>query len=102
MGGCTAGDSQSHVKSEAEANHFQVVLLFADLTFGVAVKKGWKATRSYVEKLCWGIVKTGTIVLEIDGFTLDVHALGHILSIHDQPFSDTIIRGGGTSKLWKT
>lgn len=59
--------------SVAEASQFLTLLIGANYTFDIAIKLNWKATQSYVKELCQDIAKTRTIILDIDGITLDNH-----------------------------
>lgn len=45
--------------------------------FDITLKLNWEATRLRVKKRCVDIDNTGTVVLEIDGITLDIHPHSH-------------------------
>ncbi|KFH63748.1 hypothetical protein MVEG_10441 [Podila verticillata NRRL 6337] len=60
-----------------EADQFQTHLAEAKHAFDISIKLSWMATRSVMRKLCLDIAKTGTVFLELDGITLDIHPQGY-------------------------
>ncbi|KAG0011616.1 hypothetical protein BGZ81_002075 [Podila clonocystis] len=61
------------LSSKSEADKFYNLLTAAGYTFDISVKLNWAASRSEVKKLCKHIARTGTVVLDIDGITLNTH-----------------------------
>ncbi|KAG0096634.1 hypothetical protein BGZ93_004213 [Podila epicladia] len=61
------------LESPAAAEQFRTVLKDTRHRFDIAVKLGWKATRSDIRELCSNIANTKAFVLEIEGITLDTH-----------------------------
>lgn len=68
---------RAELGSSIEASKFRTLLKAANHSFDISIKLNWKATRSYVEDLCRDIAKAKTVVLEIDGITLDIQPSGH-------------------------
>lgn len=65
------------LRSTIEADQFETLLAGLNFPFySVTVKLSWELTRSYAVKMFTGIARTGAIVLEIDGITLDIHPQG--------------------------
>lgn len=58
--------------------------------FDVSIKLSWEATRPEVTKLCVGIAQTKTVVLAVDGITLDIHPQDRVQYMEDL-FVDLII-----------
>lgn len=78
------------LSSPADADQFRSLLVGSKCTFDVSIKLNWEATRLYVQGLCLDIGKTGTVVLELDGITLDIHAQNHVQCMADL-FADDIM-----------
>ncbi|KFH63677.1 hypothetical protein MVEG_10370 [Podila verticillata NRRL 6337] len=64
--------------STSEADQFLDVLTTTKHIFNIAIKLGWRAEQQYLEELCQKISWTGTVVLEVDGVTLDTQPFGPI------------------------
>ncbi|KAG0316516.1 hypothetical protein BG000_004838, partial [Podila horticola] len=72
--------------SIAEADQFRALLTCTKHVFIVCIKLLWKATRLYVKDLCLDIGTTGTLVLELDGISLDTNPQGcdkHMQNLFD-------------------
>lgn len=76
--------------SSEEADQFRILLTAVKHVFEISIKLSWKATRLYVKDLCLDVAKTGTVILELDGITLDSHPQGHVQYTSDL-FSDDIM-----------
>lgn len=77
--------------SEAEACRFLSLLTSCRCAFNISIKLNWNAEKSYIEDLCLEIGKTNTVVLELDGITLDTHPQDHVQCMTDI-FADVILR----------
>ncbi|KAG0340985.1 hypothetical protein BG000_010535 [Podila horticola] len=64
--------------SAVEADQFRTSLTNTSFTFDISIKLSWKATRSYIKDLCQDIATTKTVVLAIDGVTLDIRPQDHV------------------------
>lgn len=62
------------LESEADADWFRTILRGTRSVFDVAIRLNWSTSRRHAEEFCGDIAKMGTVVLEIDGFTTDVHS----------------------------
>lgn len=65
------------LRSTAEADQFQSLLLDSKHIFDISITLNWKATRSNAEKLCLNIARSGTVSLELDGISLEIHPQDH-------------------------
>lgn len=65
------------LSSPSDADCFVTLLKRANCIFDITIQLSWKASWSLVEELCLDIAKSNTLVLEIDGITLDTHPQGH-------------------------
>ncbi|KFH62135.1 hypothetical protein MVEG_11774 [Podila verticillata NRRL 6337] len=78
--------------SDEDADQFCTLLMGTKHTFNLSIKINWKSTRSSMAKLCRDVACTGTVILEIDGATLDSQPEGPVQhSCH--PFSDVLLGG---------
>ncbi|KAF9381437.1 hypothetical protein CPB97_007755, partial [Podila verticillata] len=77
-----------------EADQFQAYLSDVKLAFDISIKLRWEATRSVVWKLCSVIAKTGTVVLELDGITLDIHPQGYDQYRNNLFYHDVVSKAG--------
>lgn len=65
------------LSSKIEADQFYNHLAEALYIFDISLRLKWKLTRSDVETLCEAIAHTGTVVLELDSITPEIHPEGH-------------------------
>ncbi|KAF9390106.1 hypothetical protein CPB97_009908, partial [Podila verticillata] len=65
------------------ADTFRNLLLRTGYKFNISIKLSWAPTRSYVESFFSRIAKTGIVVLEIDGITVDIHPQDHVQYMSD-------------------
>ncbi|KFH63798.1 hypothetical protein MVEG_10491 [Podila verticillata NRRL 6337] len=88
---------QARIKVELgsidEVDQFQTRLCNAKHAFDISIKLCWEATRSVVRKLCLDIANTGTVLLELDGITLDIHPQGYD-QYRNNLFHDVILTSG--------
>lgn len=61
------------LRSSVIADQFLIFLTGTSYIFDISIKLDWWVTRSYVKEFCLDIAEAGTLVLEIDGITLDIH-----------------------------
>lgn len=61
-----------------DADQYCFILSGVCHTFDISIKLIWNAARSCVENLCRSIGFTSTMLLEIDGITLDTHPQGRV------------------------
>lgn len=80
-----------NLRSAADAGGFQAVLRATNHIFDISIKLEWTITRSYVEKLCTTIAKTGAKVLEIDGITLDAIPQDYVQYTHN-PIGEDVLK----------
>ncbi|KAI9241676.1 MAG: hypothetical protein BYD32DRAFT_405288 [Podila humilis] len=79
-------------ESNEDTDQFCTLLLGTKHTFNLSIKINWKSTRSSMAKLCRDVACTGTVILEIDGVTLDSQPEGPVQhSCH--LFSDVFLEG---------
>lgn len=69
------------LESASESDQFCSLLERVMHTFKISIKVNWEATRIQVITLCWRL--GSTMVLEIDGITLDIHPQDHIQYMED-------------------
>lgn len=69
------------LESASESDQFCSLLEGIMHTFKISIKVNWEATRMQVITLCWRL--GSTMVLEIDGITLDIHPQVHIQYLED-------------------
>ncbi|KAG0028535.1 hypothetical protein BGZ82_008394 [Podila clonocystis] len=68
--------------SPTEAELFRTLLKGCRHRFNIYIKLTWNATRLCVKELYVDIAETGTVELELDGFTLDIDSQGYDGSLH--------------------
>lgn len=78
--------------SEEASDQFCTLLLGTKHTFDISIKISWKPTRSSMDKLCRDVASTGTVTLELDGVTLDIHPEGPVQHLRHL-FSDILLEG---------
>ncbi|KFH74116.1 hypothetical protein MVEG_01329 [Podila verticillata NRRL 6337] len=74
------------------ADTFRNLLLSTSHKFNISITLSWAPTRSYVESFFSKIAKTGIVILEIDGITVDIHPQDHVHYMTD------LIANGVTQK----
>ncbi|KAG0339229.1 hypothetical protein BG000_002598, partial [Podila horticola] len=67
--------------SSTEVEQFRALLKGCRHTFDISVKLTWNATRPCEMELCRDIAESGTVVLELDGITLDIDSQGYDRSL---------------------
>ncbi|KAG0095824.1 hypothetical protein BGZ93_005411 [Podila epicladia] len=78
------------LRSKGDADKFLLLLTGVQHIFDISIKLSWQATRPEVIKLCIGIAQTKTVVLAVDGITLDIHPQDRVQYMEDL-FADLII-----------
>ncbi|KAI9232403.1 MAG: hypothetical protein BYD32DRAFT_491267 [Podila humilis] len=73
-----------------ESDQFRTLLCNVKHTFDVSIKLCWEATRPVVRKLCLDIANSGTVFLELDSITLDIHPQGYDQYRNNLFFHDVI------------
>ncbi|KAI9241319.1 MAG: hypothetical protein BYD32DRAFT_406098 [Podila humilis] len=65
--------AQIQLESMEQAINFYSVLMATGRTFELSLNLMWSASRTELQEILRWVDKTGTVVLEIDGVTLDAH-----------------------------
>ncbi|KAF8933126.1 hypothetical protein BGZ52_008542, partial [Haplosporangium bisporale] len=82
------------LRSMNEVDQFLPHLYDVRHTFDISVKLGWKATLLEVKRLCLDIGETETMVLELDGITVEIHPQGNDRYMRNFVLQDIIEKTG--------
>ncbi|KAG0352151.1 hypothetical protein BG005_008372 [Podila minutissima] len=82
------------LRSVAEVGQFNSFLARTKHIFSISIKLRWEPTRLHLEHLCYGIVKTNAVSLEIDGLILDNHSQDHVQYL-TSVFTNSIVPTSG-------